>query len=1050
MKFSQEQLQAINESGHDILVNAGAGSGKTAVLTNRLIRLINNGVKIDELIVLTFTNPAANEMKERLRKELKQTNTPNAKEALQKIDVANIQTFDGFINEFIKKYHYLLNMKQDFTIIDSVISKKVKTEFLDQIFEDLYLAKDANFLELINTYTIDNDDNIKKSLLEMYDKLILNPNYLKILEYIDNEFNLDVINKLLDEYLKIMKTSVNNMTSYLDELALYTANPKLLDKYQEIVQLIDNLNKCNCYDDFYAWKSLSFPDKVRSQKNVDPDEKASFDIVHDKIKNDFTKLNSLLIYPNDTYIKEAYLNTKNSTKAICDILLKLDALLKQYKDLHNVYEFNDLATKAIQILKENDDIREKIKNHTKEILIDEYQDTSDMQEELIKLIANNNVYMVGDIKQSIYGFRNANPNLFKAKFEELKTTGVINFTNNFRSRHNVLDVVNVIFSKLMSENIGGVIYNENHKLNCGFTDYQKFDDNSYDLKIYTYSTKEMKALEDIYKEQEIEAFIICQKIKKMLNTKTIYDKDSQTFRPLMLKDIAIITSTKTNFDTYKKIFEYNGLPLQIIKDEEISNSEEIYAINSLLKLIYFFDKTSENFNDFKYALISFLRSFIYQTSDNAIYEIITSPSIKEALKNKIPSLYEKLKELNQKYLTISLTNLMITIYQEFDVYGKIILLDNVEASEEKLMYLSDLIDKLSALDYQLIDVINFLNLLKEDDSFKYTIKGETTFSNNTIRMLTIHASKGLEYPVCFFPDMYKQFNKNDFKQLMMYTKNYHFILPFIEEFNKTPNIKFILEKNAYEEALVSEELRKLYVAFTRAREQIILVMPEDDKTSELSENAKKEANSFLKLLCLIKDDLTPFITKINLTSLNLSKEYELLIKQKQYIPTFTKKLTFIDTSSKKVAVNEYKASKKVLLPSISEQKLMDIGTKFHKALEISQMDINIIDSLHFSSDIKMHLKAFLNNEFIKSLQIINHYHEYAFSYEKDHNEINGVMDLVLETPDAFYIIDYKLSNIDDVAYQKQLNIYREYLKTITTKPIYTYLYSIYKNEFKKV
>ena len=235
MKFSQEQLQAINESGHDILVNAGAGSGKTAVLTNRLIRLINNGVKIDELIVLTFTNPAANEMKERLRKELKQTNTPNAKEALQKIDVANIQTFDGFINEFIKKYHYLLNMKQDFTIIDSVISKKVKTEFLDQIFEDLYLAKDANFLELINTYTIDNDDNIKKSLLEMYDKLILNPNYLKILEHIDNEFNLDVINKLLDEYLKIMKTSVNNMTSYLDELALYTANPKLLDKYQEIV-----------------------------------------------------------------------------------------------------------------------------------------------------------------------------------------------------------------------------------------------------------------------------------------------------------------------------------------------------------------------------------------------------------------------------------------------------------------------------------------------------------------------------------------------------------------------------------------------------------------------------------------------------------------------------------------------------------------------------------------------------------------------------------------------------------------------------------------------
>ena len=532
-----------------------------------------------------------------------------------------------------------------------------------------------------------------------------------------------------------------------------------------------------------------------------------------------------------------------------------------------------------------------------------------------------------------------------------------------------------------------------------FTDYQKFDDNSYDLKIYTYSTKEMKALEDIYKEQEIEAFIICQKIKKMLNTKTIYDKESQTFRPLMLKDI---------------------------------------------------DKTSENFNDFKYALISFLRSFIYQTSDDAIYEIITSPSIKEALKNKIPSLYEKLKELNQKYLTISLTNLMITIYQEFDVYGKIILLDNVEASEEKLMYLSDLIDKLSALDYQLIDVINFLNLLKEDDSFKYTIKGETTFSNNTIRMLTIHASKGLEYPVCFFPDMYKQFNKNDFKQLMMYTKNYHFILPFIEEFNKTPNIKFILEKNAYEEALVSEELRKLYVAFTRAREQIILVMPEDDKTSELSENAKKEANSFLKLLCLIKDDLTPFITKINLTSLNLSKEYELLIKQKQYIPTFTKKLTFIDTSSKKVAVNEYKASKKVLLPSISEQKLMDIGTKFHKALEISQMDINIIDSLHFSSDIKMHLKAFLNNEFIKSIQNINHYHEYAFSYEKDHNEINGVMDLVLETPDAFYIIDYKLSNIDDVAYQKQLNIYREYLKTITTKPIYTYLYSIYKNEFKKV
>lgn len=1053
INWSAEQFKAIYDEGKDILVNAGAGSGKTAVLTQRLLQKIEAGVKLDELIVLTFTTLAASEMKERLRTKLKESKSPFSQEALLYIDQANIQTFDAFVNELVRKYHYLLNINSQINVVDQITFKMISLDLLNEIFNQLYQEENPSFLTLLYQYTTKDDEVLKHNLIELYHKIVLFPNYQKILMNNEEYFSEKFIVKILNELYKLLQEKTAQIENKIQSLHNYTASISLKTHYEGLVELGQRLKSATSYDDYFFLTTYQFaklPSKVEYEEEKEP-----YRTIYEEIKTQIASMKELFAYESSKNLRQLYLTTKPCVSMVVQILLKLDQALNQYKYEHHAYDFNDIAQMAIQLLEENEELRNSIKKHTKEILIDEYQDTSDIQERLVELIADNNVYMVGDVKQSIYRFRNANPDIFKNKYQKLKETGVIDLTQNFRSRKEVLDFVNLVFQNVMSLDLGGVDYNDAHYLNYGFKTYDTFQASDYQTKIYTYDVDEKNP----YSKAEIEAFLIAEKIKQMVNQKKIFDKNIKDNRLVTYQDFAILTSSKDKYDLYKKIFEYQGIPLQIYKDQDFTAGGEIYAIYNLLKVIYSFYDQNYASHHLKRALTSVLRSYLVEMNDDDITKIITSNHILASLKEYNLALFNQFETIAMQLDVCTLKQCMQLIYQQFDIYIKMIHLYHVEKAESCLLYMYNIIDSLSLLEYSFIDVINYFALLvNEEEKFAIKMTKKESLDNQAVKMMSIHASKGLEFPICFFPELYKKFNLQDLKGNFLYSKNYQIIMPiYLNGLFLTNPLKF-LEQNDYLKEEISERIRLLYVALTRPKEEAILVLPKFRNDIVYSkdeiEEKKLQIRSFYDLLNLIAPQLQSLEEEVDLQFINMVKEYHSISKDTIDEPIDRidhKEFSFFDTSLKKRSLHKIQASKEsIFFRDKEELEIIQLGNYFHKALELSNMSSVNVQHLHISEKVKHLIIAFLESSFIKEKQILQHYHEYAFSYEEGANRIEGIIDLIIETKDCIYIIDYKLSNLDDIAYTKQLSVYKNYMMRVSNKKIDTYLYSIYKQEFKKV
>ena len=403
-KWTSEQQDAIYKKGTNIIVSAGAGSGKTAVLSERVLEHVKSGISIDDLLVLTFTNAAAAEMKDRIRSKIRKV--PELKEELDKVDLAYITTFDSFALSLVKKYSYLMNISKNINIIDASIMTLKKEEELNNIFEELYQERNPLFLKLISDFTVKDDKEIFNAVLSLYAKLDNRFDKDVILNsYLDDYYSEDNISKLVNDYVALIKMRLEVLNNTVDNLYHYT-DDTFQGKMEEVIR---PLISAADYLDIKRLCVIKLPilrgaDKVT--KKIKDEVKAIVDEI-----GELTKYNSL------DEIKESLYLTKDYVEIIIAIIKKLGERLDKFKRDNNAYDFIDIAKMAINILKDNETVREEMKYKYKEILIDEYQDTNDIQDIFISLIENNNVYMVGDIKQSIYRFRNANPMLFKSKYE---------------------------------------------------------------------------------------------------------------------------------------------------------------------------------------------------------------------------------------------------------------------------------------------------------------------------------------------------------------------------------------------------------------------------------------------------------------------------------------------------------------------------------------------------------------------------------------------------------------------------------------------------------
>ena len=1036
--WTKEQYSAIYESGKNIIVSAGAGSGKTAVLSERVLEKVMHGVDVDRLLILTFTKAAAEEMKDRIRKKIKKNNLG---EQLNKLDNSYIITFDSYSLSIVKKYHYLLNVKKNVNIIESnVLNIKVK-EYLDEIMEEKYLEKSTSFTKLINDFCIKDDESIKVSILNLNDKLNMKYDKKKYLDsYLDIFYSRDFIGSNIKKYEDLLRDKVKLFDTTLYKLS----NVCDTEYFEKIMDMCRDLVNSGDYQSIRD-SALSIKKLPNLPKNSDEDVKS----IKESLKDILDEIRSLTEIESTKKIEESILLTKVYVEEIIDIIKKLDEKIETFKHDNDLYDFVDISKMAIKVVKENENIREEIKSYFQEILVDEYQDTSDLQEAFISLISSDNLYMVGDIKQSIYRFRNANPNIFREKYNsyEKNVGGMkIDLLKNFRSREEVLSNINLIFDFIMSDDIGGADYIKSHRMNFGNTSYNEegktLQNNDFEIYNYSYD-KELG-----FEKDEIEAFIIADDIiDKVKNHYQVFDKDEKILRDITYNDFSILIDRSSAFELYKKVFLYKKIPLSIYKDEYLTNSSIFLVIKNIYKLLTLLhDKGSKK--EIEYSFLSIGRSFLFNLDDNYLFDVVIKDDYNDT------DIFKKARIILNNIEDKTISSVLDEIIKEFDVYNKLRTISSLNENLVKIDYLYSLSETLNGMGYDYTTFSTFLeNIFDNGTDISFPINRE---DGGSVKIMTIHKSKGLEYHICYFPGLTKKFNDSDLKRRISLDNDLGIITPIFDE-GISSTIYREISKRSYMNEEISEKIRLFYVALTRAKEKMIFVVPLKEK-EEVYDNGlvdkeiRESYRSFSDILESIRSKINPYIKTVDVKSLHLTKDYNLINSHNLFgnmeILGNDIKVIEYPKYEKVERVEGHFSKSSISLVSKEQKETMDFGTKMHYYMET--MDFKNPNYDGIEDKYVERIKTFLNSDLMKKCIDARIYQEYEFMYSEKGEEKHGIIDLMNEYDDYIDIIDYKLKNVNDDAYIKQLRGYCDYIKNITGKKVNIYLYSIIDEKYKAI
>lgn len=1009
--WTSDQLDAINLTGKNIIVSAGAGSGKTAVLTERVITKIKSGISIRNLLILTFTNLAAGEMKDRIRSAIKKADLV---EELNYIDNAYITTFDSFSLSIVKKYHYLLNITSSPKIVDSALISIKKKEILDSLFEELY-ETDKKFKKLIKDLCVKDDETIKSYILNINAKLDLKSDKIEYIDnYKKNYFNELIIEKNINEYLLFLKKKIKRLIKTTKTLEKHTSG----EYAYQIIELLEFVLESNNYEEFKNRVNFKLPRLPKEKSELASD-------IRKNIKDQLDKIIKMCEYENDLEIKESIVLSSEYVLTMLNIIKEFDNRIKEYKYTEDLFEFNDIAQLAINVIKNNDFVRDEIKSNFKEILVDEYQDTSDLQEEFISLISDNNAYMVGDIKQSIYRFRNANPYIFKKKYDDFSNgLGIkIDLVKNFRSREEVLFNINEMFNIIMDDFIGGANYIESHQMvfgNGNYTTNQK-ENNQMDILEYEYDKN--------YLKEEMEAFIIVEDIiNKMKNKFQVIDKQTNKLRNCTYSDFTILMDRSTTFDLYKKIFEYKQVPLSLFRTEKIMTSQDITVIKNILLLaIKIKDKKIDN--DFKHYFLSIARSFLFKEDDNLLHEIIINKNYKDHI------VFIKTKEIAMQLDNLSANKILDLIITKFNIYEKISLIGDVS---ESVIRISSILDVSTSF-----NPYEFGEYLTKTQSYNETIEYEAVIEKESVKLMNIHKSKGLEFSVCYFSGLYKEFNMMELKDKFIFDSKYGLIAPYLKDGLGTTIYKDLYYDNYVIEE-ISEKIRLFYVALTRAKEKIIVILPKKDIDLD-NDFDKLRFKSFSHFFEMCRYKLDKYYKEVKV---DIDKGYN--INNKNYFSMIKKSNVILETKEINIENEEIQnlsfSKKTSNLLSKKDIDNINLGLEFHSILESIDLLNTNLDFVK-NDFIKNKVSKFLDIELLKDKNI-NIYQEYEFMYTNV-DLYHGIIDLMIEHADYIDIVDYKLKNISDVNYFSQLSGYKNYIEKLTNKKVNIYLYSILEKKLEK-
>ena len=894
-KWTDEQLSAIKTRNCNLLVAAAAGSGKTAVLVERIIRIItnkDNPVDIDKLLVVTFTNAAAAEMRERIAAAIskaldKEPTSKNLQKQLTLLNRANITTMHSFCLDVIKNNFHKIDLDPSFRIGDQTEGILIKDEVIETLFEEKYDQEDTEFTSLVEAFsTYKNDDNLKELIINMYNFIMSGPWPENWLKENAEAFNIETMEKLNNsKWVLVLKNSIKvEIEGYI----------KMLEKAIEIINLTDGLepyleafsnelysiknayNSIDCgLDDIYSSLcSISFGRLKSIKKDKVSDENAQNTVksIRDDIKKKISELinNIFSVTPEEMLIniKGAYPTIKKLT----EIVLEFGEKFSQKKKEKNILDFNDLEHLCLKILSDTDENGNIIpsktaiefKNLFDEVLVDEYQDSNNVQETIIELVSRRkdefpNVFMVGDVKQSIYRFRQAKPELFMEKYInytlEESNNRKIQLYKNFRSRKEVIDGVNYIFKEIMSETVGELEYTDEEALNLGASYENSEDENvilggPIEVNIIEKSIEESdlnkeKLDEEDFENEEIEGVnlegkIVAKRIKELMTTTgnnvfKVLDKETGEYRPIKYKDIVILLrATKNWSESLLDELGQEGIPAYADTGSGYFESIEIRTIMSLLRVI---DNPMQDV-----PVIAVLKSPImgFSAEDLSIirlknkekyfYENIADIAeenicdISEELITRCKGFLEKLEIWRNKAIYMPIDEFIWYLYMDTAYYGYVGAMPNGVLRQANLKILFQRAKQFEQTSFKgLFNFINFINKLTKSsgDMGSAKILGE---NEDVVRIMSIHKSKGLEFPVVFLCGTGKQFNLMDLNKNILYHDELGFGPDFVD-LEKRVSIGTIAKeaiKKKMKLETLSEEVRILYVACTRAKEKLII------------------------------------------------------------------------------------------------------------------------------------------------------------------------------------------------------------------------------------
>ena len=899
VKWTKEQQKVIELRNRNILVSAAAGSGKTAVLVERIIQMLTDEehpMDVDRLLIVTFTEAAASEMKERIRSAIEtalEVNPGNAHLQRQStlIHSAQITTIHSFCLSVIREHFHLIDMDPGFRIAEEGELRLLKQDVLSELLEECYVNQEERFMELVEKLgSGKNDKKLEGMILQLYEYSRSYPQPQKWLEHCVNQY------AECETYLKQEGTGeepvflrraldwaqkyIEDLVELADQCIRICEEPDGPYMYAPMLEedriILDKLEGAADFEELYErlsdikWKALS----RKKDESVDSEKRTQVQDIRKQIKDLIGELGKTYFYETPAELLLDMANAKSTMEILAELVNRFAIMFADQKQRKHLIDYNDMEQFALQILTEEKE-GELIPSQTAreyqeqfyEVMIDEYQDSNLIQEAILTSVSTvsrekYNIFMVGDVKQSIYRFRLSRPELFMEKYDSYSSEDSemqkIDLHKNFRSRPEVLDGVNYIFRQIMRRDLGGIVYDEQAALYPGaeFEPVIGVDGKSaYEMELLLVDAQKTgNEFELSDNNKQLEVRVIAKRIKELLRTAKVTDKASGQLRPAEYRDIVILMrSVKGWADVVSSILAEEGIPAYIGSTEGYFGTYEISVLLDYLQLL---DNQRQDLplaavlaspfvglNPQQLAEIRLAakEGFFYKAAEGLAQRAgeEEEKEEKDSLAYKLRAFYLQLTHFREMVPYTAIHELLQKIIEEtgFSLY-----VAAMPGGERRIANVEMLVEKAAAFEgtsYK--GLFNFIRYIEQLQ--KYDVDyGEANIADeqeNTVRIMSIHKSKGLEFPIVFVAGMGKKFNTTDITGSVIIHPEWGVGLDAVDLQRRT-KIPTFLKKTIQQEIKLEnlgEELRVLYVALTRAKEKLILVgCPSQKQLKEVSED----------------------------------------------------------------------------------------------------------------------------------------------------------------------------------------------------------------------